>query len=338
MGKPRLAIASLGGTITMTTSDGTRGVAPSLTAADLLDAVPSLADTADLRAQTLIKVPGASLGFTDVLAALEWARDAVDEGAAGVVLVQGTDTVEETAYLLDLHWDRAEPLVVTGAMRSPHQPGADGPGNLRAAALVAIAPSSRELGVLVVMNDDVHAAARVRKCDATALHAFSSAPFGPLGRVHERRVTYANRPRRRPGLPRPAVGCVPRVALLETCLGDNGELLRLTSDAGYDGVVISAFGAGHVSAGMAEAVADAVKRGPVLLASRTGAGTVLSNTYGFIGSEQDLIARGAIPAGWLDGRKARILLWSLLATGSTREQIRDVVRARSEDPGGPGRN
>jgi L-asparaginase len=103
-------------------------------------------------------------------------------------------------------------------------------------------------------------------------------------------------------------------------------------------VVISAFGAGHVSAGMAEAVADAVKRGPVLLASRTGAGTVLSNTYGFIGSEQDLIARGAIPAGWLDGRKARILLWSLLATGSTREQIRDVVRARSEDPGGPGRN
>jgi L-asparaginase len=335
MEKPRVAVASLGGTITMTAGHGTRGVAPTLTAADLLGAVPILAETADLRAETLITAPGASLGFTDVLRALSWARDAVTEGAVGVVLVQGTDTLEETSYLLDLHWDRPEPLVLTGAMRPPRQPGADGPANLLAAVLTATAPSSRGLGVLVVMNDEVHAAARVRKSDATALGAFSSAPFGPLGRIHEGCAYYANGPARRPALPLPADRHSPRVALLETCLGDDGDLLRLIIDADYDGVVISAFGAGHVSTGMAGMVSKAAERGPVVLASRTGAGAVLSHTYGFTGSEQDLLDRGAISAGWLDARKARILLWSLLSAGDTVEVIREAFAARGGHPSGP---
>jgi L-asparaginase len=331
MEKPRVAVASLGGTITMTAGHGTGGVAPTLTAADLLGAVPILAETADLRAETLVTAPGASLDFTHVLRALGWARDAVLEGAVGVVLVQGTDTLEETSYLLDLHWDRPEPLVLTGAMRSPEQPGADGPANLLAAVLTATAPSSRGLGVLVAMNDEVHAAARVRKSDATALGAFSSAPFGPLARIHERRANYVNRPAHRPALPLPAGGRSPRVALLETCLGDDGDLLGLVVDADYDGVVISAFGAGHLSAGMAGMVSKATEQGPVVLASRTGAGAVLSHTYGFIGSEQDLLARGAVSAGWLDPRKARILLWSLLAAGAPIERVREVFAVRGED-------
>jgi L-asparaginase len=338
MGAPRLAVASLGGTITMTSGDTSHGVAPSLTAAELLSTVPSLAQIADVHAQTLVKKPGASLEFADVLDALGWAHDAVADGAVGVVLVQGTDTLEETSYLLDLHWDRPEPLVVTGAMRSPQQAGADGPANLLAAALAATAPASRGLGVLVVMNDEVHAAARVRKHDSTATDAFGSIPFGPLGRVHEGHVTYANRPDPWPAIPLPAHGRSPRVALLETCLGDGGDLLRLVIDAGYDGVVISGFGVGHLSATMADIVSKAVAAGPVVLASRTGAGTVLSRTYGFTGSEQDLIARGVIPAGWLDGRKSRILLRSLLATGAPPERIREVFRARSGDPSGPDHN
>jgi L-asparaginase len=338
MTKPRVAVASLGGTITMTAGDGSRGVTPSLSASDLLRTVPALADVADLRAQTLVTAPGASLDFPDVLTGLLWAREAVREGAVGAVLVQGTDTLEETSYLLDLHWDRPEPLVVAGAMRSPQQPGADGPANLLAAVRTAAAPQSRELGVLVVINDEVHAAARVRKADTTALSAFSSVPFGPLARVHEGRVTYANRPARWPALPYPTSDLAPRVALLETCLGDDGELLRLVSDARYDGVVISAFGVGHVSAAMAAAVSKAVERAPVVLASRTGAGTVLSETYGFVGSEQDLLGRGVISACWLDARKARMLLWALLAAEEPLERIREVFVTRCGDPGGPRHN
>jgi L-asparaginase len=330
--RPQVAVASLGGTITMTPASVGAAVTPSLRAADLVDAVPGLDEVADLTATTLRTEPGAWLTPLDVVAVGEWARG---RAADGVVVVQGTDTVEETAYLLGLHWDRPEPLVVTGAMRAPTAAGADGPGNLLAAAVVAGSAAARDRGALVVMNDEVHAAARVRKSDTVAMHAFSSAPFGPVGRVHERRVTFAAPPARWPALPAPLPGRTPRVALLETALGDRGELLRLVADAGYDGVVLAGFGAGHLSAAMAEVVTEVVPRCPVVLASRAGGGPVLSGTYGFVGSEQDLLARGVLPAGWLDARKARLLLWALLAAGLDADEVRATVTARGADPGGP---
>jgi L-asparaginase len=330
-----VAVASLGGTITMTPASGGGAVTPSLQAADLVAAVPGLDGIAELTVATLRTEPGAWLTPPDVVAVGEWARGQVVDGADGVVVVQGTDTIEETAYLLDLYWDRPEPLVVSGAMRAPSAAGADGPANLLAATVVAASADARDRGALVVLNDEVHAAARVRKTDTVALHTFASGPFGSVGRVHERTVTFAGGPTRWPALPLPVAGRTPRVALLETHLGDRGDLLRLVADDGYEGVVLAGFGAGHVSAAMAEVVSDVVRRCPVVLASRTGAGPVLTGTYGFVGSEQDLLARGVLPAGWLDPRKARLLLWALLAAGADREAVRATVTARGRGPGGP---
>jgi L-asparaginase len=329
-----VVIGSLGGTITMTPPAAGGGVVPSLGAADLVRAVPALGEVADVAADTLLTTPGAWLLPTDVVAVATWAGERV-AAAEGVVVVQGTDTIEETAYLLDLYWDRPEPLVVTGAMRSADAPGADGPANLLGAVVVAGSAASRDRGVLVVLNDDVHAAARVRKTDTMVVQAFSSAPFGPVGRVHERRATYAGRSSRWPALPAPLTGRAPRVALLETHLGDVGELLQLVVDAGYEGVVLAGFGAGHVSARLAEVVGAAAGTCPVVLASRTGGGPVLEATYGFVGSERDLIARGAVPAGWLDPRKARLLLWSLLAAGLAPDAVRETIARRGAAPGGP---
>jgi L-asparaginase len=331
-----VAVASLGGTITMTPASGGGAVTPSLQAADLVAAVPGLDDVAELSVATLRTDPGAWLTPTDVVAVAEWARGQVtDAGADGVVVVQGTDTIEETAYLLDLYWDRPEPLVVSGAMRAPSAPGADGPANLLAATVVAASATARDRGALVVLNDDVHAAVRVRKTDTVAMHTFGSGPFGPVGRVHERRVTFAGGPARWPALPLPAAGSAPRVALLETHLGDRGDLLRLVVADGYDGVVLAGFGAGHVSAALAEVVGEVVARCPVVLASRAGGGPVLTGTYGFVGSEQDLLARGVVPAGWLHPRKARLLLWALLAAGADDGTVRTTVTARGCHPGGP---
>ncbi|MGY1602920.1 asparaginase [Geodermatophilus sp. SYSU D00815] len=330
--RARVAVASLGGTITMTPGSGGSGVVPSLSAEDLVRAVPGLDGVADLAATTLRTQPGAWLTALDVVAVAEWARD---QRADGVVVVQGTDTIEETAYLLDLLWDRPEPLVVTGAMRPAGAAGADGPGNLLAAAVVAAAPAARGRGALVVLADDVHAAALVRKTDAIAPHAFGSPSFGPVGRVHEGTVTFAAPAARWPALPGPRTGADPRVALLETHLGDRGELLRLVAEAGHDGVVLAGFGAGHVSAALADVVEEAAATRPVVLAGRTGAGPVLHRTYGFAGSEQDLLARGAVPAGWLDARKARLLLWALLAGGAGPDEVRRTVRARGAAPTGP---
>lgn len=316
-----LTVGSLGGTITMAGAAGPREVVPALKADDLLASLPGLPPGVEVRAETLCTKPGASLEFADLADALRWGRLMVAEGAAGVVLAQGTDTLEETSYLLDLYWDRPEPLVMTGAMRPPQQPGADGPGNVADALVATAAPLSRDLGVLVVMNNEVHAASRVRKCDTTLTSAFTSGPFGPLARVHEGRAAYASRPPRRRPLPYPMPARPPKVALLEASLGDGGELIALAMESGFDGIVLSAFGVGHISAAMAGMAAKAAERMPVVLASRAGAGPVLEATYGFAGSERDLLAHGAIPAGWLDPRKARILLSCLLAAGEPADQI-----------------
>ncbi|WP_348272268.1 asparaginase [[Micrococcus luteus] ATCC 49442] len=328
MKKPQIALASMGGTITMTTDGTGGGVKPALDASALVADINGLGDVADLCATTLFTIPGASLSFGQLAEALTWARLAVEEGANGVVLVQGTDTLEETAYFFDLYWDRPEPLVLTGAMRPPQVPGADGPANLLAAVQVAADPSSRSQGVLVVMNDEVHSAARVRKIRASGLGAFSSPSFGPLGQVQEGRVIYGNRTRRPGPLLLPEPSRPMRIALLETHLGDQGDLLQLAVDAGFDGAVVEAFGVGHVSHKLADVISAALPRVPVVFTTRTGAGTTFSGTYGFSGSEGDLLERGVIPAGWLDGRKAAVLLRAVLDAGFDRESIRTEFEVR----------
>lgn len=331
MAEPAVAVGSLGGTITMTSDTGSR-VSPTRGAADLVAQVPGLAEVASVSATTLALLPGASLRYPDIELAMTWARSAVDEGAAGVVLVQGTDTLEETSYLLDLYWDRPQPLVLTGAMRAPQRAGSDGPANLLAAVTTAVDPGARDLGVLVVMNDEIHAASRVCKADAMAVDAFRSPVFGPLGRLVEGSPAWGNRFPRYPPLAGQADRADrapgPRVALLTTHLADSGELLAHLAEAGYDGVVIAALGVGHVPSEVADVVSKATERLVVVFASRTGAGPTGRNSYGFAGSEQDLIARGAIPAGWLTPLKARLLLWALVREKSSRNRIAEEFAAR----------
>src|SRR5437879_3220469 len=122
-----VAIASLGGTISMTASSPGAGVTPTLDAAQLTAAVPGLTQVAQISAETLFQLPSASMTFEQLLTCLAWARAKVDAGASGVVITQGTDTLEEAAFFLDLYWDRPEPLIVTGAMRTPLAASADGP-------------------------------------------------------------------------------------------------------------------------------------------------------------------------------------------------------------------
>ena len=328
MSATRIAVASLGGTITMTSDrpDG-QGVVPSLGAAGLLRSVPAAAHV-EVEPTTLATVPGASLTLEDLVGVLSWARAAVDDGASGAVVVQGTDTIEETSYLLDLYWDRPQPLVVAGAMRPAQAPGADGPANLTSAVLAAAAPEATGRGVLVALADEVHAAARVRKTRSSGPDVFRSPPFGPLAHVDEGRVTFPHPPSRVPALADPPPGRLARVPLLETYLGDDGELLGLVDQAGLDGAVVAGFGVGHVSAALAEVVGAVASRRPVVLATRTGSGTTYSSTYGFAGSESDLLSRGVVAAGWLDPRKARILLACLLGAGATAERVAEEFARR----------
>ncbi len=296
----RVAVFTLGGTIAMAPSapGGVVGVVPALTGQQLLDAVPGLAGLrAAIEVHDFRRVPGASLTIADVFDLAAAIREQAASGAAGAVVIQGTDTIEETAFLLDLLHGGTEPVVVTGAMRHPGLAGPDGPANILAALQAAASPLLRDMGCVVVFGDEIHAARYVRKTDATSVTAFSSPQAGPLGRIVEGEPRLLTRPAGRftvpvAGPPRPA-----RTGLVVLTLGDDGDLAALARQI------------------------------PVVFASRTGRGSVLASTYGFPGSERDLLGHGLISAGFLDPVKARLLLHVLLAGGAARAEIGAAFRA-----------
>ncbi|MEV4505431.1 asparaginase [Streptomyces klenkii] len=318
----RILVLTLGGTIAMTpASVGEAGVTPQLTGADLVAAVPGLDRQAELEVEDVRQVPGASLTLADVAAVAERLAEADAAGVEGIVVTQGTDTLEETAFLLDLLYRGSTPVVLTGAMRPPQMPGADGPANLLAAVRTASCPAVRDLGVLVVFADEIHAARHVRKVHSTSTGAFVSPGTGPIGHVVEGTVRLHATPVCTVGIAaRPSRQAQLRVEVLHAVLGSDGLLLDGLEDR-LDGLVIAAFGAGHVPGSWVERLEQLAARIPVVLASRTGSGSVLSSTYSFPGSESDLLGRGLISGGSLDPFKARLLLWAHLAAGSDQAAI-----------------
>lgn len=327
---PVVAIGAMGGTIAMTPAAPNEPVRPGLDAHALVAVVPGLSDIVELRIENICNIPSPSITVTEVVQALDFARRSVAAGATGVMLTHGTDNLEETAHLLDLLWDDDSPIVVTGAMRSAMMPGADGPANLMAAALTASSPDARGLGVLTCLNDTVHLASRVTKTSSMGMESFDSPGFGPVGRIAEGafRRHWSPTSRRPAALQAPAAGPI-NVALVETAFGEDGRLISAVHEAGYRGIVVAGAGVGHMSASAAVAVSAAIADGvTVVVGSRTSNGGTATAIYGYAGSEADLIERGAIMAGELSPRKARLLLHVLLAAGSGTEDVRAAFTLR----------
>lgn len=354
--RPAILLLSTGGTITMTARPDGAGVTPTLQAADLAASVPGLAAVAQVTPVSVARKPSASLTLADLVALARRIVAGAAEGARGAVVVQGTDTIEETAFVLSLLLPRRLPVVVTGAMRAPTMAGADGPANLLAAVTVASAPETIGLGPVVVLNDEVHAAQHVQKGHTALTSAFASPGYGPLGVVAEGRLRLALRPAEAPCtladllemsteavlqqlaawdaraqgagagqralLAGPGQATCPPVALLRIGLGDDGRLLAAAPELGFVGVVIEGAGAGHVPEDVAAIVSEVAARVPVALASRVAAGPAFSRTYGYAGSEIDLLQRGAISAGRLSGLKARLALQLLLQLNVSGERLR----------------
>lgn len=323
---PAITVFSLGGTIAMT-GEGPEGVVPTLTGEALVAAVPEIQKVARVNAVPFRQLPGAHIGFADLEALACAIAEAFDNGADGVVVTQGTDTIEETAFILDRLLDPSLPTVVTGAMRNPTLPGADGPANLLSAIRIAASGATAGAGVTVVLNDEVHAARFVRKSSTTNPATFVSPGLGPVGFVVEDRVRILLRPKLIPPLKLGDADRKATVALITLGLGDDGALIQAARNSGADGLVVEAMGGGHAPAAAAEALGRVAKDCPVILASRTGGGEVLASTYGFPGSEIDLQGRGLLRSGHLDGLKARILLTLLLRRGTGRIKIAEAFAA-----------
>jgi len=322
---PRVAVITLGGTIASVPDSNGNDAVPKMTAEALFDAVPQARKLATLTSHSFRQYPSGDLSLGDILELAGLIEDmAQAQDIDGVVITQGTDTLEETSFLLDLLLATDLPVVFTGAMRNPGLPGADGPANLLGAVQVATNHQSRGLGPVVVFNDEIHLPRFVRKMHSASTAAFSSPNAGPIGWINEGRVRVPLRPahRTRPA-PRDLVASspLPRVALLKLGLDVEDSLIRLVLQDGFDGIVIETFGGGHVPRQLMTSLAKAADELPVVFASRTGAGELYESTYGFPGSERDLLAHGLLNSGMLDGLKSRLLLTILLATGATRDEI-----------------
>ncbi|WP_291295491.1 asparaginase [Elioraea sp.] len=319
MTRPRILVLSLGGTITMVPSEG-GGIAPKLGAAELVASVPALAEVCEIEARSPFRLPSPSLGADQVVAVAGEIVAGFAAGFDGAVVVQGTDTIEESAFLLDVLVPGDKPVVITGAMRGADAPGADGPANLLSACIVAASGAARGLGTLAVLNYDIHAARFVQKSHTALPSAFLSPLVGPIGAVIERTPQIYARVARAAAL-NPSAGPPLPVALLKWAMGDDGRLLAAVPDLGYAGLVIEGMGAGHVPASVAPLLGAVAERIPVVLATRAMTGPVFTHTYGYAGGEIDLLARGLIPAGHLSGLKARLLLGLALRDGAGREAV-----------------
>ncbi|MEF2553136.1 asparaginase [Aurantimonas sp. A2-1-M11] len=337
-GGKQIKVYALGGTIAMV--PGPQGAVPGLTGEALIAAVDGLDQVATVDAETFSIVASPNITIGAVVDLSQRIRgDAAAGRWDGIVVTQGTDTIEETSFLLDLLLtDLNIPVIVTGAMRNPRLASPDGPGNIlaavRVASSIAAQQSALHLGVLVVINDTIHAASTVLKANSHRLDAFSSPASGPVGAVIEGRTLIYSLPNRQPILAAGRLlkgplleGPVP-VALVSTSVGDTGWLLEAVADGRdeghYRGLVLDAMGGGHLPERLVPSVAFIAERLPVVITSRTGNGSLLLDTYAYAGSETDLRDKGVISAGWLHKFKAAGLLELLLRAKASKAEIRSL--------------
>ncbi len=239
------------------------------------------------------------------------------EEIAGVVVTHGTDTMEETVYAVDRLHGGDTPVVFTGAQRGADEPDTDGPRNLRDAVRVAVSPAARGRGAMVVFAGEIHPAREARKVHTSAVRAFASPGFGPIGVVDGERVLFSRRPERRPPLPLPRE--LPRVDLVRLYAGSDGVFLRAAVEAGAKAIVVEGTGRGNANEQVMRSVREVVAAGvPVVVCSRCAEGRV-EPVYGR-GGGRDLAEAGALFAGDLAGPKARVLLQLALGAGVPVEE------------------
>jgi L-asparaginase len=327
MSMPRVAVVFTGGTISTVFDPVAGGNVPMLDGAAILARTPGLDTIAEVVAIDRGRIPASHFTFPQLLEIAAVLREALaDPSINGAVVVQGTDTIEETSFCWDLVLGGDKPVVVTGAMRSSDEPGFDGPANLRDAIRIAASPAARGLGVVVSLGGTIEPADDVTKLHATALDTFGSPNGGSLGRVGASGVSLL---RVRAGRRHVATDrAAERVHLVTVTVAMDAGLLEAAIDAGADGIVVAATGSGNTSPELLAAAERAIRAGiPVALASRCASGRATAG-YAFPGGGANWLRAGALPVGHLCALKARVAL----ALGLGARLDRDGLVALLADP------
>ncbi|MFT9111363.1 MAG: asparaginase [Bifidobacterium psychraerophilum] len=330
--KTVVAVGALGGTIAMTTNTDDEGAIPTQ---GVESQTGDLAEKYGISTRTrdIALVGSPSMTIPTLLDALDFARHEVDDGACGVVLTHGSDTMAEAAFFLSLLWDREEPLIFTGAMRPSDVAGSDGPGNLAGAIRCAAESSLRGLGTLIYFADHVHSATLCEKTDSTWVNAFTSPGWGPLARVDAESVTKVLTPAFHfPPLPAPDRNVQVRIPVITATLDDDGCAIEAFATQGtpqVEAIVIAGAGAGRLSECAAKSAKRLASQGTVVAFVRKPVhGVTTTGSYAYPGSESDLIEGGLIPGGLLSPEKTRILLHVLIQAGYHGESLAHELRRR----------
>jgi len=318
-----IAMVFTGGTISMRVDTEAGGAVPALDARDIIAAARGIHDVAELRIEDWGRFPGPHMDADRMWALRARLLELVKEpGIDGVVVTHGTDTIEETAYLVARSIASAKPIVFTGAMRNLSELGWDGPSNLVDAVRVASHHDARGYGVLLVMNGRAYSALDVTKAHTHVLDAFESPGLGPVAEVDDEAVIFRRALSLQRSVLSPDTLATP-VDIIGAWAGADARLLDAVLPTAR-GIVISALGRGNVPPLMADALArwrDAGK--PVVITSRTGRGRV-GQTYGYPGGGRRLGELGTIFAGSQRPTQARIDLMLALGSNLSGDALRAV--------------
>jgi L-asparaginase len=319
--KPVIVLLATGGTIAMKVDPVKHAPVPAISGEDLLVTVPEVSKYATVEVKNVSNIP------SDYMDPVCWARLTHETNVAlarpevaGVIVSHGTDTLEETAYWLDLTVASEKPVVLIGAQRNASEPDFDGPRNLLNAVRIAVDSQSRGKGVMLAMNNQINAAREVTKTHTSSVETFKSGDFGFLGEVDFDRIVYWRAPLRRQHVPLQA-GAMPYIEIIPMYGGADGYLVKAALEHGAKGLIIQGLGWGNVNRPVFAAIKDAIAGGiPVVITSRVPNGRVLPN-YGWEGGGKTLVDAGAVMGDDLSPEKARILLMLLLQNRVTGQKL-----------------
>jgi L-asparaginase len=317
---PLVRLIATGGTIAMRIDPEKKAPVPAISGDELVATVPEIAKVARIEVENLSNVPSDYMDPERWVALQKAVAEALDRsGLACVIVSHGTDTLEETAYFLDLTVAGEKPVVLIGAQRNASERDFDGPRNLLNAARICVSPEARGKGAMIALNNQINAAREATKTHTSDVETFKSGDFGFLGTADGDRVVFERAPARRQTIaikPLKQGEKLPSVEIVAMYGGADGGLIRAAVAAGAKGIVVQALGWGNVNVAMYEAIQAAIAKGvPVVISTRVPNGRVLP-VYGFKGGGKTLQEAGAVFADNLSPQKARILLMLALQTTS----------------------
>jgi L-asparaginase len=319
-----IMVVFTGGTFSMKIDEKTGGAVPYFHGDELLELIPDAKGLANLDMFEFGMYPGPHMTPEIMFDLSKKVKSIIERtDIDGVIVTHGTDTLEETAYLLDLTIKTEKPIVVIGAMKTSSEPDWDGPINLLDAIRIINNDNSKGMGVLVCLNGEINAASEVTKTHTEDIETFHSLDFGALGFVDKGKVWFNRMPRKLEIIETDKINS--NVDLIKVYAGMDEKFFRFSADNGVEGIVVEAMGVGNVPPKTFEGIKYALNKNiPIVLTSRCPAGETL-DIYGYPGAGKWLKEAGVLFTDYLNGQKARIKLMLCLGITKDLEKLKDLI-------------